>query len=50
VSATTDYERNAIELAMPTRTESSELKVLNPEDLIVFKLIALPPTGQERVY
>ncbi len=46
ILATTDYERHAIEQAVPTRIEDWELKVLSPEDLIVFKLIA----GRARDY
>jgi predicted nucleotidyltransferase len=46
IIATTDYERSAIERAVPAEIEGNELKVLTIEDLIVFKLIA----GRARDY
>jgi hypothetical protein len=46
ILATSDYERHAIEQAVPTRIEGRELRVLTAEDLIVFKLIA----GRARDY
>ncbi|MBW3589853.1 MAG: nucleotidyltransferase [Actinobacteria bacterium] len=46
ILATTDYERKAIDQAVPARIEGHELSVLTPEDLIVFKLIA----GRARDY
>lgn len=46
ILATTDYERKAIDQAVPARIEGHELTVLTPEDLIVFKLIA----GRARDY
>lgn len=44
--ATTDYERQAIEQAVPARIEGRQLSVLTAEDLIVSKLIA----GRARDY
>lgn len=44
--ATTDYERHAIEQAVPAQIEGRQLKVLTAEDLIVFKLTA----GRARDY
>lgn len=38
--ASTDYERDAIERAVPFLIRDREIKVLSPEDLIVFKLVA----------
>lgn len=46
ILATTNYERKAIDQAVPARIEGHELSVLTPEDLIVFKLIA----GRARDY
>lgn len=44
--ATTDYERAAIEHAVPIEIEGQPLRVLTAEDLIVFKLVA----GRARDY
>jgi predicted nucleotidyltransferase len=38
--ATTDYERAAIDHAVPVEIEGHELRVSTAEDLIVFKLVA----------
>lgn len=46
IVATNDYERTAIEHAVPAYIEGHELAVLTAEDLIVFKLIA----GRARDY
>lgn len=46
ILATTDYERHAIEQAVPARIEGRQVKVLTAEDLIVYKLIA----GRARDY
>lgn len=44
--ATTDYERAAIDGAVPAQIEGRSLRVLTAEDLIVFKLVA----GRARDY
>jgi predicted nucleotidyltransferase len=44
--ATTDYERAAIDRAIPAEIAGREVRVLTPEDLIVFKLVA----GRARDY
>lgn len=44
--ATTDFERAAIDRAVPVEIEGRELRVLTAEDLIVFKLVA----GRARDY
>jgi hypothetical protein len=46
VVATTDYERAAIERAVPATIEGRTIPVLTPEDLIIFKLVA----GRARDY
>jgi predicted nucleotidyltransferase len=46
IVATTDYERAAIDRSLPVEIEGRRLRVLTPEDLIVFKLIA----GRARDY
>ncbi len=46
IIATTDYERAAIGRAAAARIEGREVRVLTPEDLIVFKLMA----GRARDY
>ena len=44
--ASTDFERQAIERAVPFQIDELQIRVLLPEDLIVFKLVA----GRDRDY
>ncbi|MEX2458534.1 MAG: DUF6036 family nucleotidyltransferase [Actinomycetota bacterium] len=46
IVATTEYERSAIDRAVPFKLEGADLRVLTAEDLVVFKLAA----GRARDY
>ncbi|MHB8511616.1 MAG: nucleotidyltransferase [Actinomycetota bacterium] len=49
IIATTDYEKAAVERAQVATIERNKVRVLTPEDLIVFKLVAGRPRDYDAV-